>query len=54
MCNDVIFFKFFGSVPLIPLFEMYSSVAFEKVVANQSGSLSNIDVFDMSRLSILV
>ena len=45
MRNDVIFFNFFGSVPSIPLFEMYSSVAFEKVVANQSGSLVQSDDF---------
>jgi len=32
--NDIIFSKFVGNVPLIPLFEKYNDVAFEKVVAN--------------------
>ena len=52
-CNDFIFSKFVGNVPLIPLLERHNDVAFEKVVANQSGSLPNIDVFDMSSSRIL-
>jgi len=40
-------------VPLIPLFEKDNNVAFEKVVANQSGSLLNIDVLEMSSSIIL-
>jgi hypothetical protein len=52
-CNDFIFSKFVGNVPLIPLFDKDNDVAFEKVVANQSGSLSNIDVLEMSSSRIL-
>ena len=46
--NDVMFSMFVGNVPLIPLFEIYSSRAFEKVVENQFGSESNIDALDIS------
>ena len=48
------FSMFVGNVPLIPLFEMYNSRAFEKVVENQFGSETNIDAPDISSTSILV
>ena len=54
LTNDVMFSMFVGNVPLIPLFEMYNSRAFEKVVENQFGSESNIDALDISSTSILV
>ena len=46
------FFKFVGNVPLIPLFEICKILVLEKVVTNQSGSLSYIDVFDTNSSSI--
>jgi len=46
------FFKFVGNVTLIPLFEICKILVLEKVVTNQSGSLSYIDVFDTNSSSI--
>lgn len=52
IANVVMFSMFVGNVPLIPLFEIYISRAFEKVVKNQFGSESNIDALDISSIYI--